>query len=458
VSIEPTLALELERRAQVLPAEVGRWKALTAANVQGLGIHRSQFEAVTVMLDALLSRQRDLVETLDDAAGTPAFPVRRVELERELSGSHGIMAIFQHILAQRQGDLAYRDALDAADLLAAECYKKCIDRARTWNVLDPAQPFREPPLTYLNAALSPTAATRRHQLGLFGLPGEGITELKLPVSVLSLPFDYTAAVWTYCALYHEVGHPLDQDLKIAEALDAPVQQAVAAANQAQWRTWLREMVADVFGVIFGGVAYAHSLASLLIRPPADVVRLDPQDKHPNAYVRMFLIAEMLRGFAPQVAEMGATATELETLWKARYPATDELAPLVLECQAVVKVVVGTKLVVLKGHALGEFGDTMAADHAAIVKLASWLKSGFKRPDPNEYAVRLVPAAAQLALLAVVPAEAASYAGIHDRAGQFIKAIPRPQFLGPAGQVDVEARRKFFRELTKQISFAPEAQG
>jgi hypothetical protein len=452
VSVELALALELERRTQVLPQEVARWKRLTAANVTGLGIHRSQIEAVTEMLEALLTRQRQLLASLDNHVGTKDFPARRLELERELSGSHGIMAIFQHILAQRQGDSTYRDALDAADLLAADCYKKCIDRARGWDVLDAGQQLREPPLTYLNAALSPTAATRRHQLGLFGLPGEGISDLKMPVSVLSLPFDYTAAIWTYCALYHEVGHPLDQDLKIAEALEASVQKVVPAARWMQWRTWLREMVADVFGIMLGGIAYSRSLASLLIRPRADVTRLDTRDKHPNAYVRMFLVAEMLRCFKDQVPEMEAVATELEALWNERYPAAGELAPYLGDCPAVVKTLIHTKLEALKGHALREFADTLAADHAAMVKLASWLQTNFKRPEARNYSVRLVPGATQLALAAATPAEAVSYAAIHKRAGEFIKAIPRPRFLAAgAGQPDA-ARRQFFRDLTAQIRF------
>jgi hypothetical protein len=454
VSLEMGLALELERRALVLPEEVKRWKELTAGNVGGLGIHKSQIEAITVMLDTLLARQRQLVDSLDDQVGTPEFPVRRTELERELSGSHGIMAIFQHILSQRQ--LSYRTALDAADLMAAGCYKKCIERARGWNALPPDQPFREPPLTYLNAALSPTAATRRHRLGLFGLPGEGIAELKLPVSVLSLPFDYTAAIWTYCALYHEVGHPLDQDLKIAEALEQPVHQAVAAARQAQWRIWLREMVADAFGLILGGIGYARSLVSLLIRPSDDVTHLDSRDKHPNAYVRIFLIAAMLRSFKQQVADMETVAADIEDLWKQRFVMPDALAPFVTECPAVVQALLATKLNALNGHAVSEFADTIAADHDAMKKLSDWMRTGFKRPEPAEFSVRLVPGAAQLAVEAVAPAAAASYAGIHERAMKFIEAIPRPQFLAPGGpQVNADARKQFFRDLTTQLRFEPD---
>ena len=117
-----------------------------------------------------------------------------------------------------------------------------------------------------------------------------------------------------------------------------------------------------------------------------------------------------------------------------------------------RLLLGTKLDALKGHQLSEFGETLAGDHSAMVNLANWLQSGFRRPEPAGYAFRLVPGAAQIALGAVVPPQAASYAGIHERAGQFIRTIPRPQFLAAGSQADPEARRLFFHDLIAQLSF------
>lgn len=43
-------------------------------------------------------------------------------------------------------------------------------------------------------------------------------ETQLTVPVISLPFPYTITLWNYCSLYHEVGHPVDEDLGIGKAL------------------------------------------------------------------------------------------------------------------------------------------------------------------------------------------------------------------------------------------------
>jgi hypothetical protein len=414
-------------------------------------------EAIDEMLQGFLERARSALDTLkpEDAA---SFPERRLKVERELSGGHGVMGVFQHMLEQRDQDSPYRDALDAADLICAGCYLLCIQKAQAWQALPVNQPFRAPPLTYLNAALSPTAATRRHMMGLFGMPGEGLTEIKMPISVLSLPFDHTSAIWTYCALYHEIGHPLDQDLQIAEALENHVRGVVDAARWPQWRWWLREIIADAFGGMLGGVAYARSLARLLIRAPADVLRLEPEDRHPNAYVRLFLVTSMLRVFAGQVQAMAATADELENMWRTRYAETPELTEYREECADVAAAVLRTPLNALNGHAMQEFGTGMLFDHNIMNQLARWIHIGGPQPDTAVYEARHTAGAAQIAVsLAVADAiargttpQAAIFDQIHARGIELVKAIPRPDLL--AGPGDAVARKRYFRSLTMAINF------
>src|SRR5262245_55279712 len=106
----------------MLPQEIAYWKTLTTANQAGMGIHRSQFQAIGVMFDELNVVQDELLTQLR-AEGTPdEFVEDRLELETELVGIHGIMAIFRYILVQRSDPAHYRRALDAADLIAANGY------------------------------------------------------------------------------------------------------------------------------------------------------------------------------------------------------------------------------------------------------------------------------------------------------------------------------------------------
>ena len=292
---------------------------------------------------------------------------------------------------------------------------------------------------------------------LFGMPGEGLAELKLPISVLSLPFDHTAAFWTYCALYHEVGHPLDQDLQIAEALENHVEAAVAPERWARWRWWLREIIADAFGVMLGGVAYARSLARLLMRAASDMRVIDPEDRHPNSYIRLFLVTSMLRVFhgQRQGQEFAAAADELENLWRTRYAATPQLDAFEQECTAVASAVLGTQLEALRGHAVQEFGVNVGSDHRIMLALSQWMRVG--GPQSAVYAARHTAGAAQLALDPAIADAAADDTAmravlerIHGKARELVAALPRPNWL--AGPGDAAARRRYFRELSLDLSF------
>src|SRR5262249_10181450 len=144
--------------------------------------------------------------------------------------------------------------------------------------------FREPPLTYFNAMLSPAAITRRHTLNKVGLQLYSELERQLPISVISIPVHDVVGLWTFCSLYHEVGHLLDNDIglraELAGAISALAeQQSLGAARVASWQRWVPEMLADAFGVLLGGAGFGYAMVSLLARS-SDEVRTDRLDAHP----------------------------------------------------------------------------------------------------------------------------------------------------------------------------------
>ena len=451
--LQQLLLAEIERRLQVLPAEVQRWRDAAQANAGGMGIHRSQIQALHEMFAELSSRQRGLALQLAAAPDASAFVQIRADLERELCGAHGLLAVFRLMMAQRD-DASYRRALDVADLVAADCYSLFTGTARRWGVL-PESRLREPPLCFLNALYSPAAFTRRHSFGAFKMPLGGYSELKLPLSILSLPFGHTATAWMFCALYHEVGHAVDQDLALSEALAAPLAARLEAAGaptgeRAVWRTWLREMVADACGVLLGGGAFVRAMVPILWLPPAQVLEVAP-DPHPNPFVRVFLLGALLRRSAwPQASD---TADSIEGEWEALYPTgrgKAELATLISRADVVATAVLEEPLQVLAGHALRDSGAG-ARDDAHVARLAHFLREGTHRPDPESSGtpVRLVPAAAQAALNGVSEGFGDAASAIHDRALAFALAVPRPNFL-PGAQ---DERREFLRQIARDLDFS-----
>ena len=456
MSLEQQMVTELLRRAHLLQQEVAVWDRLTESSTSGLGIHRSQIDAVRLLFEELRIKEQAALDAVVAAQGTADFAGRRIALEQELTATHGVMAVFRIILAQRADKRFFRQALDTADLVAADCYNGCVQRAVGWGVIA-ADQLRVPPLTYLNSMFSPAAITRTGTFGAFKMPVDGNLKLKLPVGVVSLPFHHTEAVWTFCSLHHEVGHLLDTDFTLRESLRPLLEQRLAGSARKQyWADRLREMVADTFGVLLGGEGFVRMMLKLLFLPADRVTTIDPTDVHPNHYMRILLLAALLRGTGS--AALGAAAASIEDAWRGLYGRPAELQPYVDDCAAIADTLLHQPLPALGAKTLADWAPeaALADDQARIDKLAKHLRLNTRRPEIDPLApfpVRLVPAAAQMAVGAVTDKHAEKYALIHERAFGFVDALRAvlPDFLGPA---DMSAsRRANLRGLVQALDFS-----
>lgn len=467
MDIRQQLTYELHRRVQLLPQTINELKDLADKGVDGMGIHQSQINTVKSVLDKMAEDHVLLVEDLKATLALKDFTDKRSEIEQFLTATNSIMATFRYIFAQRGESPSTKKMLDIADLVSAYCYKPCMQLANQWREL-PRDHYREPPLTYLNAMLSPAAIARRHNLNQIGLKLYTDTENLLPISVISFPFHDTIAVWTFCSLYHEVGHLLDNDLCLRDELDQALSEALKQAGknepgslqrQTMWHFWLGEMIADAFGVLLGGVAYGYALLAMLFRTIEEIETLEG-DKHPNEYVRVYLLCELMR--ATGVAPLVDAAQKIEKTWHDAYGDIAQLAPFLPESKIVADVLLNTKLNVLKNkqkedsppHALIEFGYKLGANHKTIEDLASWLGKELVRPRPEDYPLQLVPAAAQLAVEAVATEFDQTYQEIQQRALDFIAEIKHDQFL--TADVNPLARQAYLDDLIKNLIFAKTA--
>ncbi|HVG34692.1 MAG TPA: hypothetical protein VM911_16605 [Pyrinomonadaceae bacterium] len=459
MSLQQQLDFELRQRAALLPQEIVELKALTDKNLQGMGIHQSQITTVKLLLDSLKEQQDEVIESLAPTLPAKEFTEKRGEIEDFLTSTHSIMSVFRYIFSQRNESPHYNLLLDIADLVAAECYIPCIKLSNKWKNL-PQDHYREPPLTYLNAMLSPAAITRRHTLSKVGLQLHAELEEQLPISVISLPFHDTVAVWTFCSIYHEVGHLLDNDIglrkELSAAITAELEKAApgnqeAAERRVFWEYWVGEMIADAFGVALGGAAFGYAMMNMLFRAPEEI-KLLSADKHPNEYVRIFLVIELLRG--TKVKALTDAAKEIEDTWRGIYPDIAELAPYVTECKTVAGILLNRKLAALNDHSLIELSPKIEADYKRVDALATWLQFEVDRPEPENYPFRLVPAAAQLAVQRVEEDFAKQYEGIEKRSLAFLSLIKRPKFLDPTG---ISAtRRAYLQDRVKNMKLTKSA--
>lgn len=449
----PWTLAEIERRVAILRGDVASRRETFELGIDAQGIHRSQIRALDLMMDVLLQRQDDLLAQLRSGQSAQQFAHDYAELLTQISGANGLWRVFRYIFDQRR-DPTIRPQLDAADLIAADCYHTCIEQARTWGLID--QEYREPPLVYLDAATSALTASRSVKVSALGMVKGPFRAQRLPIPIILLPVDQVNSCWLYVVLHHEVGHNLDQDLRppdadrrLGEELQDRLIQQLSAAHvpldrRRVWQRWSEEMLADAFGLLLGGVGFAYALTALLLPQLPLHAEISTDDAHPDNSLRIALIMALLRCFA--LERFSEAADWLQQHWQTLDPPaglTDYLA----DVDQVADLVINTPLAALGGRPLRDLAPNLAWDAEAADNLATYLRKGFGRPQPETFPRRLVPAAAQIALTRIEPVDIDRLVEVHSRSMDYLHAIPRPQYLA------IEARREaFLHRLSSAIQF------
>lgn len=223
-------------------------------------------------------------------------------VERELDRARRAFGLFFEIFGQR--GTAFAPSLDAYDAIAADCYVAIRQAA--------PKIFRGPmlkPLCYMEHGYSP--ATMRRGVVLSRLLGESN-----PFPIIRIPWDRDNP-WQAVFL-HEVAHNLQADLGIwqenRQAVLTRVFKDTADAGLTQtYGRWHKEIFADLAALLLGGTAAAWGMANFLANPGTQALTYRPGGAHPTAYLRVFVLAEMLR-------RMGFTqeAEQLKQVWQQLY--------------------------------------------------------------------------------------------------------------------------------------------
>jgi hypothetical protein len=443
--------LDLARRVAALKADFSTWTAEPRA--LALGLAPRQRTALDDMLTVLDAKQRAALAKLE-APVPPAPPLSvagfadaHTALLIEMTGAQELWRVFRFMLGQLE-DPFVRRPLKAAGRVAADCYTLGIQQARALQAIT-SDKFREPPLVYLEAVESPATAGRADRVQDLSASVRQWRNLKLPLPIVLLPADYAHAFWTFCALHHEVGHNLDQDLGLRLEIRANLTDAVAAAEEPHWRRWSGEMLADTLGIVLGGVGFALSLGALalLLGPAARYEELDVDAEHPPLLLRVRLLAALLR--RTQVAAQAAYADQLDAIWTAA-PRPAWLQPFADDVDDVAALFMGPNLTALKEHPITALNPAMAADHAQVEALASYFLTGKKRPNPLGAAMRprLVASAAQLALWLADPINEAALESIHTMALDYLDLVPAIGTLAAH-----PGQRAYLRQLADEIDFS-----
>src|SRR5262245_44615669 len=273
--------IELARRVEMLKDDFSAWT--TEARAQALGLSSRQRVALDDMLTILDGKQRAALATLEALPQPPAidaFADAEAALIVEMTGAQELWHLFRHMLEQLD-DPFVATPLKAALRVAGDAYTVGIRTARALDAIEPHH-FREIPLVYLEAAESPATAGREARVAALSTAVRQWRNLKLPLPIVILPADYARAFWTFCALHHEIGHTIEQDLGLLREIRGSLPEVVPANQESYWRRWCAEILADTLGIMLGGVGFALSLGTLalMLGPATRYKDLDEEAEHP----------------------------------------------------------------------------------------------------------------------------------------------------------------------------------
>ena len=218
--------------------------------------------------------------------------------------------------ADQRCDPSLDELIDDADALAEACYRPVVDYCRT------------------NAV--PLSSNRT--AAFFGdgcSPWLGRIDDPTGLAILHLPWKWLAELHRWPAIAHEVGHDfydsvpgLDQELLRfvgltempgdARIIDGRAGVDVRDVDRIVTR-WRRELIADAFGVMMLGPAYAITTAAIFASPGepeqalAISVEEDEYEVHPPGHVRVAAVCRLLARIG-----YGAVADGIEQRWRRQH--------------------------------------------------------------------------------------------------------------------------------------------
>jgi hypothetical protein len=385
-----TRRLELERRSNALPNEVNEWVNRTRQEID-YNSHYSQMQAIKIMIDVMLTRQKGILENLDSTTETADFQRILFDLIREIIKTQGIWDFFRDMLELRMYP-SLKEPLAIADTVAWDCYRPILNKAHEFGILSQDR-FREPPLIYLTAEFSPATWVRgsapNDQRPLNPTFFLGDRRTRLPIPVIEIPWDHVVNLWEFLSLHHEVGHDIEADLGLRTVLLNSLAQQLAQAGVPEsrvilWQKWQAEIFADLVGLLLAGPAFAYSMVNLLLLPPMMVTTYDPGDPHPSHYIRIFINAAFIKILQQGNGALIKDAEKIEDSWIQLYGDIRQLGnykvdELKRDFDTVFKALIDTRFEALKGHSVREIIPFTNQDDASIRAATEFLVTGQNKP-------------------------------------------------------------------------------
>lgn len=321
-------ASEMRAKAGALSDELAEWSEL-AKEHGPFEKHHSQILRLAGQFKSALAALH-AAGVADNAADAEILAQARND-EVVLLELHRVWDFFRSKFLQRSEP--YKRFLVVADELAWACYEPAIKRAKASR--------REPPLTFFSTDPSPYAIGRdkAYAAEIAGGPIAGAAAANLlkslPVPVIGVPWFQSSHLPDLVMTAHEVGHHVEEDLRLTADLNAAVAAGVADAHRRQaWLAWAGELFADLYGTLALGPAFPVALSGFLSDARASIATeaFGPNNwgYYPTAYLRVLVSLEVLPADFKDFREGREAAWRQAFPQHAMAPFEADVKPLVAE--------------------------------------------------------------------------------------------------------------------------------
>lgn len=225
--------------------------------------------------------------------------------------------------------------------------------------------------------------------GSTGLSFTGGSAAAIPFPLVFIPDYPDSSLGSLCVIQHEVGHNLDEDFGLSDAIEPLLESRLSNLNAQDidmWVDWLPELIADVVGLILGGVALALELAEW-----AGVLEDDAalaSSTHPFPSVRVVFAMEVLR-----LMDVKLPAELTELLTKPASELTSEIGRLIDQVPAVAAALMCSPIPGLNHAELRDLGVAAAEDHDRVMSVSKELVA----EEIESMPYRLIPSVARVAV-------------------------------------------------------------
>jgi hypothetical protein len=400
--------LELKEKLAGIGAEFDGWLG-DAATGKPLRKHHTQISRLTYQL-------RGMADDIAVRIGNVSIDDDEVmatcrQLQREMLEVHRLWDYYRSKLSLRYVRW-FSGYLATADEFAWACYEPAQEVAER----RADARLRGGPLVFLSGDFSPFTFARETAFEVSDVPGTLDSEqfeavlAALPIPVIGVPWYQVAHLPDAVLIAHEVGHDVERDFGLGDRISAQGEAALAAVDadvKFAWSNWLREVWADLYGVLAAGPAFVAAMTDLLVTDPTEVVA-DARSPinfgpHPPAFLRV-------RAMTHALEETGfrKNAGTYWTAWNESFPANGGgAAAVVAVAESVVDELLSGTFPELGDKQLGDVVSFSAAQHDTALAVQ---RAALADEEPQSSDIRSLVAGARLAF----DADPELYAKVSER--------------------------------------------